>query len=57
MGVHTGEADGDVPLLLACQHCGLEYETDETMGNDCPDCGAVDYEIVSTVPSEWRGVE
>lgn len=39
MGVPVGEAEGGHPALLECGECGARYETDETMGNDCPECG------------------
>jgi len=40
MGVMTQEeTDGDRPLELFCMECGSEFWTDETMLNDCPQCG------------------
>lgn len=54
MGVPIGEADGDNPLLLECRSCGDQYETDETMMNDCPHCGSQRFDVVSGDPSDWR---
>lgn len=59
MGVPVGEAEGDHPSLLRCNSdpCGgeTEYETDETMPNDCPECDWHTYTIVSTDPNApWR---
>ena len=45
MGVPIGEADGDYLVTLECRECGTRYETDETMGNDCPDCGFVSFDF------------
>lgn len=57
MGVGIGEADGDHPALLECHECGEEYETDETMFNDCPECGMQAFEVVVSGgdPNGWRG--
>lgn len=30
---------------LTCNNCGTEYWTDNTQGNQCPDCGFQDFEI------------
>lgn len=57
MGVPKGRAMGEVLALLECRECGLEYETDETMTNDCPNCGLVNFDIVSGAPSDWREKE
>lgn len=55
MGVPIGEADGDHPALLECSGCGDRYETDETMLNDCPECGHPPAEIVDGGdPEGWR---
>jgi len=58
MGVAVGEADGDFPVLAKCENCENEYETDETMGNDCPHCGYARFEVLdgySTDPElSWR---
>lgn len=41
MGVSTqAECDGEAPFKLRCTACDTEYWTDETMANDCPDCGS-----------------
>lgn len=45
MGVPRGEADGSHVARLRCRRCETRYETDETMGNDCPDCGFQDFEM------------
>ena len=31
--------DGDHPVELLCEDCEATFWTDETMGNDCPECG------------------
>lgn len=55
MGVPVGQADGDHPALLSCGDCGEKFETDETMANGCPFCGAVSYDIEDGGdPSTWR---
>lgn len=57
MGVEIGEADGEHILLAECDGCEEEYETDETMDNDCPHCGSrnVYPDVVeSGEPDEWR---
>ena len=45
MGVHVGEADGDHVRRLLCNDCDAHYETDETMTNECPECGLQDFEV------------
>lgn len=40
MGVPIGGADGQHVALVECHGCGDRFETDETMTNDCPHCGA-----------------
>lgn len=30
---------------LTCNNCGLEYWTDSTQSNDCPECDHQDFEI------------
>lgn len=45
MGVPEGEATGDHILTLRCKECGTDYETDETMLNDCPECNFQSFEI------------
>jgi len=52
MGVPVGESEGDLPVRLQCRSCGDEYETDETMTNECPFCGAVDYDAVGNEEGE-----
>lgn len=57
MGYEIGEATGygGRVLLLRCRECGTEFETDASTGNDCPDCGTVDWEIASAEPgTPWR---
>lgn len=59
MGVPIGEASGDHPALLECVECGERFETDETLANDCPHCGAHNHagraEIVDGGdPDGWR---
>lgn len=56
MGVPIGDAVGDHPALLECEDCGERYETDETMGNDCPHCGTSwGFEIIDGGdPDGWR---
>ena len=59
MGVSIGEAEGEYATLLRCENCGTEYETDETMANDCPECHRVDWTDITPdgaayTPSEWR---
>ena len=40
MGVQTeADTDGDAPLEMYCDECDGTFWTDETMANDCPDCG------------------
>jgi len=40
MGVQTqSETDGDAPVEMYCEHCEDTFWTDETMLNDCPECG------------------
>lgn len=40
MGVPIGDADGEYIILLLCPECEEKFESDETMMNVCPDCGA-----------------
>lgn len=56
MGVPIGEATGNYPALLECGRCDEQYETDETMFNDCPNCGEQgNFEIVDGGdPDGWR---
>lgn len=59
MGVPVGEAEGEYPALLRCTDCNTEYETDETMPNDCPNCHHLQWEEITPdgagyTPSEWR---
>lgn len=55
MDVHVGEAAGDHPILLVCESCDEQYETDETMPNDCPDCGTLRWDLLETDPdAPWR---
>lgn len=57
MGVPLGESIGDATTLLKCESCTGYYETDETMPNDCPECGYRPFEIVSGLAAdrdEWR---
>lgn len=57
MGVPVGDANGSHVALLKCGDCGAYYETDETMGNECPDCHAVQYEILAGAQGQiddWR---
>ena len=40
MGVKTqSDCPGDAPLEMQCAECDDTFWTDETMLNDCPDCG------------------
>jgi|GEM_PF-5881580 len=43
MGVPVGEADGEFAVELTCVACEGTFETDETMPNDCPECGRLSY--------------
>lgn len=55
MGVPIGDVTGDHPALLECGDCAERYETDETMVNDCPHCGAWDFETIDGGdPDGWR---
>ncbi|QHS17950.1 hydrogenase maturation nickel metallochaperone HypA [haloarchaeon 3A1-DGR] len=55
MGVPIGDAEGNHTALLECGNCSERYETDETMGNECPHCGMVSFEIVTGGdPDAWR---
>lgn len=55
MGVPVTEADGEYLTLLECGNCDEEYETDETMSNDCPYCYRVTFEVKSNDYSgDWR---
>lgn len=47
MGVPVGEAEGEFPGLLWCRTCEEEYETDETMSNECPHCNALNYDKIT----------
>jgi len=44
MGQKT-KPDGNHPAALTCNNCGLEYWTDETQDNMCPECSHRDFEI------------
>jgi len=46
MGVPVGQSEGDHPVTLGCRECGSRYETDETMGNDCPACGFARFRVL-----------
>lgn len=36
-------------MPLACNNCGTDYWTDQTQGNDCPECGFQDFEVREAV--------
>jgi predicted nucleic acid-binding Zn-ribbon protein len=52
MGVPVGEAAGEHIATLVCRNCETRYETDETMGNDCPGCGVTSFDIVDSEASD-----
>jgi len=55
MGVPVGEATGDAVMLVACPECEEHYEIDETMSNDCPECGRISHNIIDAgSPVDWR---
>lgn len=44
------ELTGDHPLGVRCNNCGEDYRIDETVANDCPACGHIDFEVVDSDP-------
>ena len=55
MGVDIGKAEGEYLTLLECENCDMQYETDETMSNDCPHCYRTMYDVKSDDYSgDWR---
>ena len=40
--------DHEHRAALTCQSCGEEYWTSSQMTNECPECGAQDFEIHGT---------
>ena len=39
---------GDHPVTLYCHNCDDTFEVDETVVNDCPECGLVSMEIAGS---------
>jgi Zn finger protein HypA/HybF involved in hydrogenase expression len=55
MGVPIGEATGDHIVLAHCSECKARFELDETMANDCPECGIPNPAVIDGGdPSGWR---
>lgn len=44
------ELTGDHPLDVRCNQCGNDYRVDETVANDCPECGFIDFDVVDGDP-------
>lgn len=44
------DLSGDHPLDVQCRKCEASYRIDETVTNECPECGFTDFEIVDPDP-------